>query len=79
MGEGGVAQGVGDSDGGNDSVGAHRHGDRSDRAHMHHGDTGTLDLFNHRCTATSAGTSGTGHDNGMNTGLEQLLSILGSK
>ena len=46
---------------------------------MNDGDTHALNFLNHRCAATSAGASCRGHDNGLNTVLQQLLSVLFSE
>ncbi len=75
----GVAQGVGNCDGGDDTVCANRQGDRSNGAHVHDRNADTLDFLNHRCAATSAGASCRGHDNGVNSSLQQLLSVLSSE
>ena len=75
----GFAQGVRNGDGRDNPVGADRHGYRCDCAHVDDRNAGPFDLFNHRCAATCAGASGGGHDNGVDSGSQQLLSILSSE
>ena len=77
--QGRIAERVGDSHGGDNSVGADRQRDRRDRAHVHHGDTCSFDFFNHRCAATSAGPSSGGQDCSRYPCVEQALAEFLSK
>ena len=67
---------MGDSNGGNNSVSANSHGDGGNCADMNDRDTSALNLFNHRCTATSTGASGRCEDNRVNIGILQLFGEL---
>jgi len=61
-------------DGGNDPVGTDAEGYRDDSGHVDHGNVGGLLYSLHeRCTATRAGSSGGGQDNGVYTGTLQLV------
>ena len=75
----GVAKGVRYGDGGNYPVRADRHGYWGNGTHVNHRYTSPFDFFDHRCTATRAGSSGRCHDNGVYTGLLKLLSIFRSE
>ncbi len=69
----GVAQGVRNGNGGNDTVRANCQGNRYDGAHMHHRETGSFNLFYHRCAATSASASRRGENNGINVILMEIF------
>ncbi len=50
---------------GDNAIGAHSKRNWHDSAHVHYRQTCTFDFLDHRCTATSAGASRGGQDDGI--------------
>ena len=69
-----ISQRIGDADSRDNPVRADRERDRDNRTHMHNRDSCAINFLNHRCTASSTGSSRTGQDDRIDMVLLQFLS-----